>query len=658
MIFEYGLEDEFTFNKSEMNIYCKNGNEFISFGSDDPEKVKSIVDPSHIWCEEFTDYNFDDYTQLNLRLRTEKADCLQFIGTFNPIDEKHWIKEELIDNEKIDKIVLRTTYKDNNFIDSDYKTVLGQLKGNDYIVYASGEWGVLKVQSPYMNAFDENLNVNKKAVFEPGKAIRLSFDFNVDNCVCVLSHAGLDYIHFFKELVSDNLPNLLTLVERTYGNYKASFTITGDRSGKARHHLVSDNMNSYRMIKKRLLLKDRQFNIKTNPLHSENRFTCNTILFYHPNVYFHPDMKETIYDLLYVECDQNESIIKKDRNVSNQKADLLDCFTGDTLIMTIDGQEPISETRMGQLVKTSKGYRRVVDEWSSMAKVYEFRLGNGDKIKCTKDHKFYVHNFGFLPIFLIFALKLKLCKSSTTESYIGNIQNKSIFIAHSQRKSIPGVFIGRFGLIIMALYRKVGRCIIKMGMLLTMTLRTLRLLVVQSTCVTMQIKGLKKTLSSFKGWQKQEESMLKNGTGQKKESSGTKNTLKRQDLERRHLVYGIVSYVIQATRQRILIKDSVQTNVKQKADFSLGLIILTRFVNIAMGYLSRTNIGKQDFARDHVGCQVIGMKYVGRKKVYDITVEGNPEFYANGYLAHNCVRYTFNTFHADFVKKYRFKKTA
>lgn len=324
MIFEYGLEDEFTFNKSEMNIYCKNGNEFISFGSDDPEKVKSIVDPSHIWCEEFTDYNLDDYTQLNLRLRTEKADCLQFIGTFNPIDEKHWIKEELIDNEQIDKVVLRTTYKDNNFIDSDYKTVLGQLKGNDYIVYASGEWGVLKVQSPYMNAFDENLNVNKKAVFEPGKAIRLSFDFNVDNCVCVLSHAGLDHIHFFRELVSDNLPNLLTLVERTYGNYKASFVITGDRSGKARHHLVSDNMNSYRMIKKRLLLKDRQFNIKTNPPHSENRFTCNTILSYHPDVYFHPDMKETIYDMLYVECDQNEGIIKKDRNVSNQKADLLD----------------------------------------------------------------------------------------------------------------------------------------------------------------------------------------------------------------------------------------------------------------------------------------------------------------------------------------------
>ena len=90
--------------------------------------------------------------------------------------------------------------------------------------------------------------------------------------------------------------------------------------------MVKDDMNSYRIIKNLLNLSDRQFKILTNPPHKDNRTTCNVILAFHPDVYFHPRCKETIFDLKYVECDQEQRIIKKDRAVANQKGDFLDDF--------------------------------------------------------------------------------------------------------------------------------------------------------------------------------------------------------------------------------------------------------------------------------------------------------------------------------------------
>jgi len=67
------------------------------------------------------------------------------------------------------------------------------------------------------------------------------------------------------------------------------------------------------------------FKIVVNPPHKENRLTCNTLLAFHPDIIFNPRCKGSIFDLKYVECDQEQRIIKKDRNISNQKADALDC---------------------------------------------------------------------------------------------------------------------------------------------------------------------------------------------------------------------------------------------------------------------------------------------------------------------------------------------
>jgi len=74
---------------------------------------------------------------------------LQITLTFNPIDEEHWIKKHFFDNTKIANFtsVIRTTYKDNKFIDSAYIEQLEAYKEIDenyYKIYALGEWAASK----------------------------------------------------------------------------------------------------------------------------------------------------------------------------------------------------------------------------------------------------------------------------------------------------------------------------------------------------------------------------------------------------------------------------------------------------------------------------------------------------------------------------------
>lgn len=334
-IIEWNMSHIWKINKSDMSfVNLINRSEIILMGLDDVDKLKSIDGVTRIWIEEADQIDENDLSQLNLRLRGVKLVKPQITLTFNPINEKHWIKKQYIDTKRDDVTIIHSTFKNNrnhegtSFLDDEYIRQLEALKKTNptfYKVYALGEWGVFEVDSPYMISFDE-ININKEAIQKEGQRIIFSFDFNVDNCACIATHVGEDFIYIFNELLADNLPKLLDKVEKKYKNNLATCLITGDRSGKNRNHLQRDDTNSYRMIKNRLKLKDGQFKIVINPQHADNRFTCNTILAFHPNVYFHPDnCPETIFDMKYVECDQNEKLIKKDRNIANQKADLLDC---------------------------------------------------------------------------------------------------------------------------------------------------------------------------------------------------------------------------------------------------------------------------------------------------------------------------------------------
>lgn len=111
---------------------------------------------NYIWLEEATDFTYEDYQLIRGRLRAPITDgkTNQMFLSFNPIDESHWIKTELL--EKHDDIIeIHSTYKDNPFLPEeaiDFYEKAIDYDINYYRVYALGEWGKLEdlVYSPSM----------------------------------------------------------------------------------------------------------------------------------------------------------------------------------------------------------------------------------------------------------------------------------------------------------------------------------------------------------------------------------------------------------------------------------------------------------------------------------------------------------------------------
>lgn len=141
---EYDLRPFFVVNKTEMSIYCQNGASLITSGLDDVEKLKSIANINRIWIEEASEVTETDFNQLDLRLRGQSSIGYQMTLTFNPISELHWLKKTFFDLGKHDSFVLKTTFKDNEFLDDKYIQTLKELEKQDYQyyrIYALGEWG-------------------------------------------------------------------------------------------------------------------------------------------------------------------------------------------------------------------------------------------------------------------------------------------------------------------------------------------------------------------------------------------------------------------------------------------------------------------------------------------------------------------------------------
>jgi phage terminase large subunit len=146
VISDWGMRQLFEYNKTDMTIKCKNGNEILMAGLDDVEKLKSIYNITSIWIEESSELEPEDYRQLDIRLRGETKNYKQIMFSFNPVSITHWLKSEFFDVTKPDTTTLHTTYKHNRFLDRESIKVLESFRETDpyyYQVYCLGEWGVL-----------------------------------------------------------------------------------------------------------------------------------------------------------------------------------------------------------------------------------------------------------------------------------------------------------------------------------------------------------------------------------------------------------------------------------------------------------------------------------------------------------------------------------
>ena len=159
VINDWGVEQLFTINKSDMLITCINGYQAIFAGLDDVAKLKSLTPAkgaiTDIWIEEATETERASMKELLKRQRGGSAKYPKRLTlSFNPIYKTNWIYEEFFkangwaDDQtelKADGLsILKTTYKDNHFLTPDDIADLENEKDEYYRnVYTLGNWGVL-----------------------------------------------------------------------------------------------------------------------------------------------------------------------------------------------------------------------------------------------------------------------------------------------------------------------------------------------------------------------------------------------------------------------------------------------------------------------------------------------------------------------------------
>ncbi len=109
---------------------------------DDPEKIKS-TEWDFIFMEEASDFSWNDYFQLMLRLNRTKGSAPQMYLAFNPIDEYGWFNDKLRAEPSVE--LIHSTYKDNPFVSQKFIDRLEAIKDPELRkIYADGLYGKIE----------------------------------------------------------------------------------------------------------------------------------------------------------------------------------------------------------------------------------------------------------------------------------------------------------------------------------------------------------------------------------------------------------------------------------------------------------------------------------------------------------------------------------
>ena len=264
-------------------------------GLDDSEKIKGLADYKYVFMNEVSSFEMSEYSEIKRRLRGKPGQ--KIIADWNPIDENHWLKTELIDKEewvdmplvvdcpkgaisqldpkystkqisKDGKILfIKTTYRDNfwcigypngspyGFKDENSLYNFEHMRLHDpmgYHIYANGNWGRVTTGGEFYKQFKTDRNC-KVIPYDKDLSVHLSFDFNINPGM----HATVWQIEGKKmwqisEIITKE-PNNTTKgicdeFNRLFKSHKAGLYIYGDPSGRSRSTRQETGRNDYTLI--------------------------------------------------------------------------------------------------------------------------------------------------------------------------------------------------------------------------------------------------------------------------------------------------------------------------------------------------------------------------------------------------------------------------
>jgi phage terminase large subunit len=235
-----------------------NGTQYLFRGLDDPNKLKSISGITDVWFEEADQFDRYDFEQLNLRLRGKGVKRMYYF-TFNPIDESHWLKKRFIDSGIDNVTVIRSTYKDNPFLDDEYIQELERYKEIDYNyykIYALGEWGKIDSGAELYKGFKVGIHTGFTQ-YDPDLPLHLSFDENVNPYLaCSIWQATGSKAWKVDEVALESPMNSLeyttTEIKKRYHDHRAGMFIYGDATSWKQDTKIEKGYNFFRLIEEQL----------------------------------------------------------------------------------------------------------------------------------------------------------------------------------------------------------------------------------------------------------------------------------------------------------------------------------------------------------------------------------------------------------------------
>ena len=221
-----GVQEFWDIKESPLEMtYAPTGQKIYFRGLDDPLKVTSItVEVGYLcfmWIEEaYEVMNEADFDMLDESIRgalpPESGLFKQVTLTFNPWNEKHWMKHRFFDAAPdSDILAITTNYMCNEWLDDADKKVFESMKANNprrYRVAGLGDWGIvdgLVYENWEERAFDHRSDQFKREHPDVQSAFGLDFGYTNDPSAlfCGLVDQNAREIFVFDELYKKGLTN-------------------------------------------------------------------------------------------------------------------------------------------------------------------------------------------------------------------------------------------------------------------------------------------------------------------------------------------------------------------------------------------------------------------------------------------------------------------
>lgn len=600
-----GWWNDKSMNKSEYVYTFPNGSWIEFFSTDNEQKVRGSK-RKILFVNEANELSFIEWQQL--QMRTTEFSILDYNPSFS---EEHWINQV---NEEKNTYWFISTYKDNPFLEPKVIAEIESLKWKNpslWRIYGLGQRAIVE------GLVFENVVVDDYIPVEAHRHRYIGMDLGYANDSTAIVEVMLWGNNMYLNELCYKTHMLTDEIIRTLKEIKGHPEIISE---SADPRLVDEIYNAgldIKPVKKFAgsinagIMKMQQYKIHVTSKSTNLRKEFN-------NYTWRQD---------------------KEGKWLNEPIDMWNhCFTGDTLIVTSKGMKCIKDIEEGDNVLTRKGYNRVVKKFNNgIRKVITSKITTNKgvvEISATPEHKFNINGKWKKYVELtekdILFVVLCLTKKSITDTQTENMP--IISIVQKAVETIKKRFycIMQFGSSLMAKFPKDMLYITKTKIRSTMKSQTYNSLH-QVSIKNYILKILRSLTSSIKRMSAMDlHKKIGKEEGLKLSETCKVNHVFVNDAEKNLLLQ---TY----TNVSVLNTAITDGNIQQKKTISNWFAsVVGRFL-WATNILNRKAVQKNAPTFSHAKVLKIEVKAIREEEVYDLMIENEHEYFANGILVHNCM---------------------